>query len=65
MTIILPIETLIMSKLSNLEDIKSLVSNQINQAEKISVSIKTTHKPVVTNDFVVINITYSLPIISS
>ena len=60
-TLILPMKTLINSKLSNWEDIKNLLSHKINQAEKFGVSIKSSHKPVVTNDFVVINITYSLP----
>ena len=50
-----------LKKWSNLEEIKSWLSFfKINEAEKINVTLKSTHKPVVLNDFAVISITYSL-----
>ena len=49
------------SKWSNLEEIKSWISFfKINEAKKINVTLKSTHKPMVLNDFAVISITYSL-----
>ena len=60
-TLVLPMKLIVKSKWSNLEEIKSWLSFfKINEAEKINVTLKSTHKPVVLNDFAVISITYSL-----
>ena len=60
-TLVLPMKLILKSKWSNLEEIKSWLSFfKINEAEKINVTLKSTHKPVVLNDFAVIRMTYSL-----